>query len=240
MLLSSLGLGFLIGMHHATEPDHVAAVCSVASRRKGVRSISRHGVFWGIGHTLTLVVVAGTCLVLRTNVPDTLAAQLEFAVGLMLVALGAQVLFRLWRDRLHFHSHRHGDGQIHFHAHSHSGEALAHAESPHDHQHAEALPWRTLAIGLVHGMAGSAALVVLTASTLESPAWGIAYILAFGFGTTLGMGLLSAVIAAPITLTARSLTFANRSLQFVIGIATCAIGLSVLTETAGQALGFKL
>jgi high-affinity nickel permease len=235
MLISTLGLGFLFGMQHATEADHVAAVCSIASRKSGIGAISRHGAFWGIGHTLTLVAVAGTCLVLRTTVPDGLASQLEFAVGLMLVGLGTHVLYRLWRDKVHFHGHSHGPGDVHFHAHSHRNDTAPHLVSPHDHPHTEAMPWRTLCVGLMHGMAGSAALIVLTAATLESPWWGLAYILTFGIGTTAGMALLSAIIAAPITLTARSMTFANKTLQGFIGLLTCCIGLRILLETSGIA-----
>ncbi len=235
MLFSTLGLGFLIGMQHATEADHVAAVSSLASRRSGVRAISMHGLFWGIGHTLTLLLVGGTCLVLRTSMPDNVAAQLEFAVGMMLIGLGLHVLYRVWTDKIHFHSHSHGGGRQHFHAHSHKADPTPHAQSNHAHVHAEKLPWRTLIVGLVHGMAGSAALVVLTAATLQSPWWGIAYIVTFGTGTAIGMAVLSAIIAAPITLTARSLTFANRSLQVVIGLATCAIGIRILLETSPQA-----
>lgn len=228
MLLSTLGLGFLLGMQHATEADHVAAVCSIASRRSGVREISRHGIFWGFGHTLTLLLVAGSCLILRTTIPDSLADQLEFVVGVMLVGLGGHLLYRIWRDRVHFHVHQHGSAMPHVHAHSHRNDPMPHSQSPHDHAHAEGMPWRTLAVGLVHGLAGSAALIVLTASTLESPWWGLAYVLSFGIGTIAGMGLFSAVIAAPITLTARSLTLANRTLQIAIGILTIGIGAHII------------
>ena len=235
MLMSTLGLGFLIGMQHAMEADHVAAVCSIASRRSGIRSISRHGVFWGIGHTITLVAVAGTCIVLRTTVPENMASKLEFAVGVMLIGLGLHVLWRLWRDKVHFHSHRHSHGHPHLHAHSHRLDAQPHARSAHDHAHPEALPWRTLVVGLVHGMAGSAALIVLTAATLDSPWWGAAYVLVFGLGTIAGMGVLSAIIAAPITFTARSLTTVNSALQVVIGLLTFSIGVRILLETAAPA-----
>lgn len=234
MLLSTLGLGFLIGMQHATEVDHVAAVCTIASRKSGIGSISRHGLFWGIGHTITLLLVGGTCLLMRTSLPENMASRLEFAVGIMLVGLGLHVLYRLWRDRVHFHSHHHGSGTAHFHAHSHREDQAAHIRSAHDHQHADRVPWRTLVVGLVHGMAGSAALILLTAATFESPWWGVAYILTFGIGTAAGMALLSAIIAAPITLTARSLTFANRALQLVIGLFTCAIGVRILLESSQQ------
>lgn len=231
MFLSVLGLGFLIGMQHATEADHVAAVCSMASGRTGVKAITRHGVFWGVGHTLTLLLVAGGCLVMRATISEPIAEVLESLVGVMLVGLGAHVLYRLWRDRVHFHAHRHADQNPHFHAHSHRAETAPHAHSAHAHEHPEALPWRTLAVGLMHGMAGSASLIVLTAATLESPGWGVAYILLFGVGTIVGMGLLSMVIAAPITLTARSLTAANSLLQFAIGALTVTIGGRTLLET---------
>lgn len=231
MLLSTLGLGFLVGMQHATEVDHVAAVSSIASRTGGIRAISRHGFYWGIGHTLTLLLVGGTCLVMRTSMPDDIVAKLESAVGIMLIGLGLHVLYRVWRDRIHFHMHRHGSGPAHFHAHSHRAESGAHALNAHRHEHPDGLPWRTIAVGLVHGMAGSAALVVLTAATLTSPWWGLVYILTFGIGTAAGMALLSAIIAAPITLTARSLTFANRAFQIVIGLFTCGIGVRILLET---------
>ena len=234
-VMSTLGLGFLIGMQHATEIDHVAAVCSIASRKTGVTSISRHGLFWGIGHTLTLLRVGGTCLMMRTSLPDNIASRLEFVVGVMLIGLGTHVLYRLWHDRVHFHAHHHGKGATHFHAHSHRAESINHLASAHQHDHLDKLPWRTLAVGLVHGMAGSAALVVLTAASIESPWWGLAYIVSFGIGTAAGMASLSAVIAAPITLTARSLTFANRALQALIGLFTCAIGIRILMESYQQA-----
>jgi len=237
MLLSVLGLGFLIGMQHATEADHVAAVCSMASGRTGVKTITRHGVFWGVGHTVTLLLIAGGCLLMRATISEPVAEFLEALVGVMLVGLGVHVLYRLWRDRVHFHAHRHADQNPHFHAHSHRAETAPHAQSAHAHEHPEKLPWRTLVVGLMHGMAGSASLIVLTAATLESPGWGMAYILLFGVGTIVGMGLLSMVIAAPITLTARSLTAANSTLQLAIGALTVAIGVNTLMETAPGAMG---
>lgn len=231
MLLSVLGLGLLIGMQHALEADHVAAVSSMVSRRTGLESISRHGIFWGIGHTLTLLLVAGTCIALGTTISNDVAAKLEFAVGFMLVALGAHVLWRLWRERVHYGMHSHRDGVIHLHAHSHRDDHVPHARNPHHHQHPEGLPWRTLLVGLMHGMAGSAALVVLTATSLNSPWWGPVYVLVFGLGSIIGMGLLSLAIALPLTYTARTMTVANSVLQCLIGITTIVIGLSVLHET---------
>ena len=231
LIVSILTLGFLMGMRHALEADHVAAVASIASHRQGIRAISRHGVFWGFGHTLTLLLVGGTAILLKVAINDRLAAVLEFTVGIMLTMLGVHVLWCLFRDQVHFHAHRHKDGEIHLHAHSHSNDPLPHKQSLHDHTHREGIPWRTLFVGLVHGMAGSAALVVLTAAALNSPLWGAAYILLFGLGSIVGMAALSVVIALPLTYTARSLTRANSALQLIIGIATIAIGLSVLKQT---------
>jgi ABC-type nickel/cobalt efflux system permease component RcnA len=237
VLLSVLGWGILLGMQHALEADHVAAVSSVVSRRQGLRSISWHGAMWGIGHTLTLLVVAGTCLMLKTGIDDKLAERLEFGVGIMLVGLGAHVLWRLWRDRIHFGTHHHNDGTLHMHAHSHRHDVPHHKQSAHDHAHPQRAHGRTLLVGAMHGMAGSAALVVLAASTFTSGPIGLVYVLLFGLGSILGMAALSAIIAVPLTWTARSLTVANRALQAVIGIATLAVGLHVLFEKFGPAFG---
>lgn len=238
MLFSVLGLGFLIGMQHALEADHLAAVSSLTSRRSGVRDISRHGFSWGLGHTITLLVVGGTAIFLKLTIDDRLASLLECAVGIMLVALGAHVLYRLWRDRVHFHSHTHGDGTTHFHAHTHRDDPARHAASPHSHSHASGMPWRALVVGLMHGMAGSAALVVLTAAALQSPLWGVIYILVFGVGSMIGMALLTAAIAVPLTYTARSLTWANRGLQGIIGVLTVALGITIVADTGAAALAF--
>src|ERR1043165_6904463 len=154
-----LGLGFLLGMQHALEADHIAAVSSIAARRGRVGDIVGHGLTWGLGHTLTVFVCAGAAILLGRAIPDDLARPLETAVGVMLIGLGAHVLWRLWRDRVHFHRHHHHDGTVHFHAHSHARESVPHAKAPHAHAHG--FRWRTLLVGLMHGMAGSAALLVL-------------------------------------------------------------------------------
>src|SRR3979411_60428 len=116
-----LGLGFLLGMQHALEADHIAAVSSIAARRTDVSDIVKHGLTWGLGHTVTLFIFAGAAILLGQAIPESLA---EPAVGIMLVGLGAHVLWRLWRDRVHFHRHRHGDGTEHLHVHSHVNEAI--------------------------------------------------------------------------------------------------------------------
>lgn len=234
-MLTILGLGFLIGMQHALEADHVAAVSSIAARRSGLRDIVKHGVTWGFGHTITLFLFAGAALFLGATISDDLARWLEGAVGIMLIGLGFYVLWRLLRDRIHFHVHRHADGVRHLHAHSHRGESGPHSPARHDHDHpskaGSGFAWRSLFVGLIHGMAGSAALLVLAVSAVESPWAGIGYVLLFGVGSIVGMGLLSVVIAVPLAWSARAMTLTNRLLQGAIGCATIAVGSVTLYGT---------
>jgi hypothetical protein len=225
-----LGLGFLLGMQHALEADHIAAVSSIAARRSEVADIVKHGLTWGLGHTLTLFAFAGAAILLGHAIPEALARPLETAVGIMLVGLGAHLWWRLWRDRVHFHRHHHDDGTVHLHAHSHAGESVPHADASHAHAHG--FRWRTLLVGLMHGMAGSAALLVLTVTQASSAAAGLGYIALFGVGSMIGMGALSTLIAVPIAISARWLTFANRGLQAAVGIVTIAIGIRTILVTA--------
>jgi hypothetical protein len=224
-----LGLGFLLGMQHALEADHIAAVSSIAARRTHVGDIVRHGLTWGLGHTLTLFAFAGAAILLGHAISERFARPVETAVGVMLIGLGAHVLWRLWRDRVHFHKHGHGDGTVHIHAHSHAGENIPHVRAVHAHAHG--FRWRTLLVGLMHGMAGSAALLVLAVSQASSPAAGLGYVALFGIGSMIGMGALSAVIAVPLAVSARWLTWANSGLQGAVGIVTTAIGLNTVIAT---------
>jgi ABC-type nickel/cobalt efflux system permease component RcnA len=225
-----LGLGLLLGMQHALEADHIAAVSSLAARRTSVADIVKHGLTWGLGHTLTLFVFAGAAIVLGHAIPEHVARPMETAVGVMLIGLGAHVLWRLWRDRVHFHQHRHGDGTAHLHVHSHANETVRHERSPHTHEHG--FRWRSLLVGLMHGMAGSAALLVLAVSQAANPIHGLLYVLVFGIGSMVGMGALSSVIAVPIAASARWLTWINRGLQGAVGAVTIGIGAMTVYSTA--------
>src|SRR6195952_1218445 len=150
-------------MQHALEADHIAAVSSIAARRTHIGDIVKHGLTWGLGHTLTLFVFAGAAILLGHAIPVHLTRPLETAVGIMLIGLGSHVLWRLCLYRVHFHPHSHAGGAVHIHVHSHAGETaprahgVPHASAPHDHAHG--FRWRTLLVGLMHGMAGSAALL---------------------------------------------------------------------------------
>ncbi len=223
-MIGALLLGLLLGVQHALEADHLAAVASLATSARSRRGILRHGVTWGVGHMLTLAVFAGAVIVSERTVSAALAGWLESAVGVMLVLLGASVLRRLYRERIHFHVHDHADDRVHLHAHSHAGDAAPHQHSTHDHEHPRGVPLRSLAVGMMHGLAGSAALVVLAATALGSPLEGLIYVALFGLGSVGGMALLSFAIAIPMRLTANVLTWTHRGVQGGIGCATIVLG----------------
>jgi len=233
MSLSLLLLGFLIGMRHAVETDHVAAVASLATRSKSMADTIRQGAAWGLGHTLTLFLFGSIVLILDSVMPERLAHFLELAVGVMLVGLGVDVLRRLIAERVHFHVHHHHGGEVHFHAHSHTGEK-AHDPKKHQHEHPSGFPIRALLVGLMHGMAGSAALILLTLQTVHSPWTGLLYIALFGVGSMIGMALLSVVIAIPLRASARGVTWLHNGLQAVVGVATIAVGSVLIYQIAWQ------
>ena len=231
-MFSLLLLGFLIGMRHALEADHVAAVATLTTRTATVKQAVKLGSIWGVGHTLTLFLFGSIVLLTDLFIPETMAKWLEFGVGIMLVLLGLDVLRRLIKDRIHYHVHQHKtEQQRHFHAHSHarkSNEAIQ--QTTHDHQHPTNLSYRALFIGVLHGMAGSAALILLTLETINSPLQGILYIVLFGIGSVAGMAALSYIISIPIRASATGMTWMHNGLQLLIGTATVILGTFVIIE----------
>ncbi len=232
MSLGLLSLGFVIGMRHALESDHIAAVASLATRSRSIGDTIRQGAAWGIGHTLTLFLFGSVVLLLDSVIPEQVARTLELLVGVMLILLGMDVLVRLFRERIHFHLHRHADGTLHFHAHSHAGEREHPEIHHHHHPRLSRLPWRALLVGTMHGMAGSAALILLTLQTVHSPLTGLLYIALFGIGSIAGMAALSLIIAIPLRYSAAGLTRLHNSLQAAIGITTLLVGSMMLMEMA--------
>lgn len=226
---SLLGLAMLVGMHHALEADHIAAVTSLATGKKRMLDVVSQGLTWGLGHTATLFLFAGITIVLGHAIPDRFATYLESAVGIMLIGLGLHVIWRLWKERMNFHDHQHSASRPHFYVHRHSAEPMPYEKSRHHHRHDFA--WRTLIVGMTHGMAGSAALLVFTASHIHHPTEKIGFILLFGVGSMLGMALVSAAIGLPLLLTAHFLTWANRALQLFVGLTTTAIGVNIICQT---------
>jgi ABC-type nickel/cobalt efflux system permease component RcnA len=215
-----LFLGFLLGLQHAMEADHLAALASLAARNRSRRSVLRHGFVWGLGHMVTLSTFAGAVIVSERAVGPNLAGWFEIAVGAMLMLLGGHLLYRLHRDRVHVHVHRHNDGRVHLHAHL--------------RRRFGGFPLRSLLVGMMHGLAGSAALVVLAGAALSSPLDGVFYVLVFALGSVAGMVALSLVIAIPIGWSAKSLTWANRGLQSGVGLASLALGGIVILGVVGD------
>jgi ABC-type nickel/cobalt efflux system permease component RcnA len=180
---------------------------------------------------VTLFSFAGAAIVLGWAIPEILAQPLEAAVGIMLVGLGAHVLWRLWRDRVHFHRHR--DAAQHVRTHSHAGGRIPYGGAEDEHEHG--FRWRSLAVGLMHGMAGSAALLVLAISQVPDPMQGVAYVVLFGLGSMIGMGALSIVIAVPFVISARLLEGLNYGLQAAVGLVTIGIGTRTIYTILGHA-----
>ena len=227
-LIGLLVAGFLLGVRHALDPDHLAAVASISTEAKSIRDRVTQGAVWGIGHTLTLLVFGGVAILLGNLIPETLSAWLEAAVGLMLVLLGLDVLRRVRAERVHIHVHAHDLQEQHLHFHYHREDVS------HDHSHPKTFPFRALFVGLMHGMAGSAALVLLAVSATTQPSHGMAYVIVFGIGSILGMAALSAVLSLPL----RSLPIRyHRQLRTGLGLATMGADTS-LTRRGGPVACF--
>jgi len=222
-----LALGFVSGMRHALDPDHVAAVSTIVAEHKDVWRSSRIGAFWGLGHTVTLAAAGLIVLAFKLTIPERLAIGFELAVGVMLVFLGLHVLLQLARDRFHIHAHEHG-GKRHIHLHSHR-----HGPD-HQHEHGWRYQWRPLLIGMVHGLAGSAALTVLVLSSLRSLLHGIFYLAMFGIGSIAGMMLISALVGSSFAYTARRFERANHALRVLAGVMSLGIGLAIIYEMGGR------
>lgn len=224
-----LSLGGLIGMHHALEADHLAAVAAMSAKRGSRRSLVLRGALWGTGHTISLFVFCGAVLLAGLVVTDRMEARLEFAVGVMIAALGANVLRTLFRRRVHFHVHDHAGGTRHVHAHAHERHA-AHDARAHEHAHPRGF-LKPLAIGLVHGAAGSGALLVLVAASAPSAGLALAYIACFGLGSILGMATLSFVASFPLKAVERGAAWADSAVTTAIGGFALYIGAGLIAET---------
>jgi nickel/cobalt exporter len=223
---SILGLGLILGLKHALEADHLAAVATIVSERKSWLSSSLVGGLWGVGHTISLLIAGAAVILLHLQISERLALWLEFGVALMLVGLGAQALYKLTRGgRLHLHVHHHG-GHTHVHPHLHHGSLES---DPRTH-HGFRLGARPLIVGMVHGLAGSAALMLLVLSTIPSPVIGFVYIAVFGLGSIGGMMLMSSLVGLPVHLTAARFTRAHLAVRGLAGLFSLGFGLFMVYE----------
>jgi ABC-type nickel/cobalt efflux system permease component RcnA len=218
-LIPALGLGFVLGLRHALDPDHVAAMSTLISQERGVLRSCLRGTVWGIGHTTALLAAGVAVLAFKLRIPPAIERGTEVLVALVLIGLGGHVLFRtLGAIRLHRHHHTHG-GTAHSHVHVHIGDG-----GEHRHLHL----WRTvpqpLLMGLLHGLAGSGALILLVLATLPSPTAAILYVLVFGLGSTAGMLVLSGLIGVPFALAVGGSRPVAAALQLVVGAATILVG----------------
>ncbi len=187
------GLGLLLGFRHAFEPDHLAAVSTLATRQGKLLDACRLGVAWAVGHSLSVGVVVGAIMLFGLQLPRRLWPAADFLVGLLLIGLGASVLVRYVRGRWHLHVHAH-DGGPHLHLHSHAHDAA------HAHAHPQGDARRSLGFGLLHGLAGSAAILVLLVAAAPTRTAQLTYFLAFAAGTMLGMLLVSFSLAGLVRL----------------------------------------
>ena len=209
-VLTILSLGFVLGLRHAFDADHLAAVSTVVAERPSLRASSVVGLFWGLGHTLVLLLVGMVVLTWNVAIPESLATMFEFAVGIMLIVLGTGLARRIWRNRWHLHAHEH-EGMVHAHLHHHG----AHDSHRHVHWFREA--GRPLVIGMAHGLAGSAALLLIVVSTAATFLEGVGYILIFGLGLIAGMMGIGAVMSFPVIV---SFSFGRRAYLTVQGLAS--------------------
>jgi ABC-type nickel/cobalt efflux system permease component RcnA len=244
-LLSIIALGFFLGMRHATDPDHVIAITTIVARHHTIKDASLIGALWGVGHTLTIVAVGGAIVLLGWVIPARIGLSMEFSVALMLILLGIMNLtgFLKWingrfssahRDQPEpqSHSHSHGD-YIHLHLCTHDPEW-------HDHD-TEYTPliWferqlgriglyqlvRPLVIGIVHGLAGSAAVSLLVLATIRDPCWAAVYLLVFGVGTIAGMMLITAAISLPVVFAGKVSSRMSWALRVSSGLISLGFGL---------------
>jgi high-affinity nickel permease len=245
--LAILAIGFFLGMRHATDPDHVIAVSTIVSRERSIVKAAFIGILWGLGHTLTILAVGAAIIVFDLAIPSRVGLTMEFCVGLMLILLGMLNLTGAmkWMSEKfspahppvtgeHAHIHEH-DAKLHFHWHSHAANREHHAASLAPPQVLERSlaglgvyqALRPLFVGIVHGLAGSAAVALLVLSAVREPKWAVMYLLVFGIGTIAGMMLITSIIALPFSFAGYRFAWLNRTLVTGSGIVSLAFGLFV-------------
>jgi hypothetical protein len=234
--LATTLLGLFLGMRHATDPDHVIAVSTIVSKQRGVGKAGLIGVIWGLGHTFTIFLVGAAIILFKVAIPARLGLAMELSVGLMLILLGflnlTGVLQRVMARMIPGSADGSATGVNHSSA-LYPGESAS-PESLSDGNPAAAESTsasmglfsilRPLVVGIVHGLAGSAAVALLVMTTIQDPWWEIGYLLVFGLGTVIGMMVITALIALPFVYTARKLSWWNRGMAVASGVLSLGFG----------------
>jgi ABC-type nickel/cobalt efflux system permease component RcnA len=249
-LLSIIALGFFLGMRHATDPDHVIAVTTIVTRQRQLTRAALTGAFWGVGHTLTILVVGAVIILFNVVIPTRIGLSMEFSVALMLIFLGTMNVAAFLRalpsfsaraetgpEILHSHPHTHGD-YVHSHAHGHAPEAHPHRADRTPLAQLDRLfgklalyrPVRPFIVGVVHGLAGSAAVALLVLTTIPNPRWAVVYLLVFGLGTVAGMMLITMSIASAFTFLGKGRQTFSHRLGLVSGLLSLVFGVLLVYQ----------
>jgi len=222
-----LSLGFLLGLKHATDADHVVAVSTFVSRERSLLRTCWIGLFWGAGHTFSLALAGSLILLLKINISSSLSGGLEVGVAAMLVVLGVRAVYRTWQGDVHVHRHTHSHapgntGHSHWHLHT-AGKVEEHSGWLH-------FGLRPLVVGMVHGVAGTGALMLLVLSTIGSPLQALLYIVIFGAGSIAGMLIVSLLLALPLRWIATNTAVGYRFIHGAAGVLSCVFGVYLGVE----------
>jgi hypothetical protein len=242
-----VALGFALGMRHATDPDHVVAVTAILTRERRLLAASRTGLVWGLGHSLTVLLVGCAIILFKIKVPVRLGLAMEFCVGVVLILLGLPAAAALLKGlavrvgwcredadggtvEVHSHVHHH-DYSVHSHVHAHHAETAPGHQS-HLFAHERELPagrsaLKSFSVGLVHGLAGSAAIALLVLSAIPQPLWAVMYMMVFCLGTIAGMIAITTAIGAPMVIAAQRVGRLHRGLALGSGLLSLCFGLFI-------------
>jgi ABC-type nickel/cobalt efflux system permease component RcnA len=243
-LLAIITLGFLLGMRHATDPDHVVAVSTIVSRERSLSQAALIGAMWGAGHMATILAVGTAIILLKVSIPPALGLTMELSVALMLVLLGILNLTGVTRRTMEWFSVRGGAGRAHTHVtggrvmvHIHDDgappvEAAVNVDGqPRIQPLTRFHLLRPLIVGIVHGLAGSAAIALLVLASITKPTWAIGYLFVFGLGTVAGMMLITGAIALPFAYTQRHFVHLNQVMAMASGVISLGFGLFLCYQT---------